>query len=162
MTALLLTPAERSAMRAQAHPLRPTVLIGDLGLTDAVLAEIDRALGAHALIKVKVAGDDRAARVAMLETICERLGCAAVQAIGKILVLYRPLPEATAFAGENAKPARGGAAPKQVKVVVPSSSPTHRAKVKRVTVFGNERLTATGKVKRAKPRQSSIKKIRLG
>lgn len=159
MTSLLLSPADRSAKRAQAHSLKPTVLIGDQGLTDAVMAEIDRALTAHGLIKVRVASDDREARAAMMDGICENLGAAPVQNIGKILVVFRPIPAESADA--PASKARG-AAPKQVKVVVPSSSPTHRARIKRVTVLGNERLTATGKVKRAKPRQSSIKKIRLG
>lgn len=159
MTTLLLSPADRSAKRAQAHPLKPTVLIGEQGLTGAVMAEIDRALTAHGLIKVRVASDERDARAAMMEGICESLSAAPVQNIGKILVLFRPIP------AQTSDPSAGkakGAAPKQVKVVVPSTSPTHRARVKRVTVLGNERLTATGKVKRAKPRQSSIKKIRLG
>ncbi|OZB48087.1 MAG: RNA-binding protein, partial [Thiomonas sp. 14-66-4] len=71
MTSLLLSPADRSAKRAQAHSLKPTVLIGDQGLTDAVMAEIDRALTAHGLIKVRVASDDREARAAMMDGICE-------------------------------------------------------------------------------------------
>ena len=160
MTTLLLTPADRSVKRAQAHPLKPTVLIGDQGLTEAVMAEIDRALASHGLIKVRVASDDRQMRTDMMERICGALAAAPVQSIGKILVLFRPVP----VAAQAPAVAKGGkkAAPKEVKVVVPSSSPTHRARVKRVTVLGNERLTATGKVKRAKPRQSSIKKIRLG
>lgn len=158
-TTLLLSPADRSAKRAQAHPLKPMVLIGEQGLTDAVMAEIDRALTAHGLIKVRVASDEREARAAMMDGICEKLGAAPVQNIGKILVLFRPIPAQSADVATNKTK---GAAPKQVKVVVPSTSPTHRARVKRVTVLGNERLTATGKVKRAKPRQSSIKKIRLG
>ena len=153
MTTLQLTPAQRSDKRAQAHGLKPSVLIGDAGLSDAVLAEIDRALNAHGLIKVRVAAEDRAARAAMLETICARLGAAAVQAIGRMLVLYRPLPEKPA---ETA--VRRARAPRQVKVVVPSSSPTHRAKIKRVTLLGNQRLTPSGQVKRAKPRQTSAKK----
>ena len=160
MTALHLTPAERSDKRAEAHALKPVVLIGDQGLTPAVLAEIDRALGAHGLIKVRVAGDDREQRAEMQATICDSLGAAPVQAIGKTLVLFRPQPE-SAQAPDTTRPGRPGA-PRQIKVVVPSSSPTHRAKVKRVTVLGNERLTSTGKVKRAKPRQSSAKKVRLG
>ncbi|MHB1669056.1 MAG: YhbY family RNA-binding protein [Thiomonas sp.] len=159
MTTLHLTPADRSTKRAQAHPLKPTVLIGDQGLTEAVMAEIDRALSSHGLIKVRVASDDRLARAESMERICETLGAAPVQSIGKILVLFRPIPleRDDASTGKTK-----GAGPKQVKVVVPSTSPTHRARIKRVTVLGNERLTATGKVKRAKPRQSSIKKIRLG
>ncbi len=159
MTALHLTPAERSDKRALAHALKPVVLVGDQGLTPAVLAEIDLALGAHGLIKIRVADDDRTHRAAMLGLICDTLEAAAVQAIGKTLVLFRPLPAPKVAASDKA---RSGAAPRQIKVVVPSSSPTHRAKIKRVTVFGNERLTSTGKVKRAKPRRSSVKKVRLG
>lgn len=159
MTILHLSPAERSVKRAQAHPLKPTVLIGDQGLTDAVMTEIDRALSSHGLIKVRVASENRLDRADFLERICETLGAAPVQSIGKILVVFRPIPPV-----EDPTPSDKpkGAAPKHVKVVVPSTSPTHRARIKRVTVLGNERLTATGKVKRAKPRQSSIKKIRLG
>lgn len=161
MTALHLTPAERSDKRAQAHALKPVVLIGDQGLTPAVMAEIDLALGSHGLIKVRIAGDDREQRAEILASICDTLGAAPVQAIGKTLVLFRPMRDPKPSAADQARSARAGA-PRQVKVVVPSSSPTHRAKVKRVTVFGNERLTSTGKVKRAKPRQSSVKKVRLG
>ncbi len=158
MDILVLTPAERSAKRAQAHSLKPSVLIGEQGLSDAVLAEIDRALHAHDLIKVRVAGDDRAGREQMLRDICLRLHAAPVQSIGRMLVLYRPLPEPRPAARDIA----AGPAPRKIKVVVPSSSPTHRPKVKRLTVLGNQRVTAAGKVKRAKPRRSSVKKIRLG
>lgn len=90
MPKLELTSAERSALRAAAHPLRPVVLIGDRGLTDAVLKEIDVHLNAHELIKVKVAGDDREERSAMLENICQALSCASVHHLGKTLIIYRP------------------------------------------------------------------------
>ncbi|MDE2121931.1 MAG: ribosome assembly RNA-binding protein YhbY [Betaproteobacteria bacterium] len=159
MSSLTLTPADRSAKRALAHSLKPSVLVGDQGLSEAVLAEIDRALKAHDLIKVRVPADDREARAQMLETICDRLGAAPVQSIGRMLVLYRPLP---AKADEAAERSPRGAGPRRIKVVVPSSSPTHRPKVKRLTVLGNQRVTPTGKVKRAKPRRSSVKKVRLG
>ena len=161
MSTLFLTPAERSAKRAQAHALKPSVLIGEQGLSDAVLAEIERTLRAHDLIKVRVAGDDREQRAAMLHDICERLGAAPVQNIGRMLVLYRPLPDETAADATGARGTRG-AGPRQIKVIVPSSSPTHRPKVKRLTVLGNQRVTPAGKVKRAKPRRSSVKKVRLG
>src|SRR5690606_30353523 len=69
--------------------LKPVVLIGDQGLTEAVLKEIDMNLTAHGLLKVRVAGDDRAARIWMLETICDSLSCAAVGHLGKTLILYR-------------------------------------------------------------------------
>src|SRR5205814_4423590 len=84
-----LTPSRRSALRAHAHALGATVIIGDKGLTDEVVAEIERSLKAHELIKVKAASDDRAARTAWMEEICARLGAHAVQQIGKVPVIYR-------------------------------------------------------------------------
>ena len=85
-----ITSQERSALRAAAHPLRPVVLIGERGLTDAVIKEVDTHLNAHGLIKVKVAGDDREARVAMMETLCDTLSCANVHHLGKTLIIFRP------------------------------------------------------------------------
>jgi len=91
-----LTPAERRALQARAHALDPVVLIGDGGLTAAVLTEIDRSLNAHELIKVRAAGEDRDARSDILRRVCENLDAAAVQHIGKVLVIYRPRPESDA------------------------------------------------------------------
>ncbi|HEX3060273.1 MAG TPA: YhbY family RNA-binding protein, partial [Usitatibacter sp.] len=68
-----LSPKKRSELRAAAHKLSPIVIIGDKGLTDEVLAEIDRSLKAHELIKVRAATDERDARDVWLETICEKL-----------------------------------------------------------------------------------------
>jgi RNA-binding protein len=93
---LQLSPAERRALKARAHALEPTVLVGNGGLTPAVAGEIDRTLTAHELIKVRVLGDDRDARADILNRICEDLGAAPVQHIGKILVVYRPNPEVPA------------------------------------------------------------------
>jgi RNA-binding protein len=90
MPKLDITSQERSALRAAAHALRPVVLIGDKGLSEPVLKEIDLNLKAHQLIKVRVAGDDRQARVQMLETICDTLSCATIHHLGKILIIYRP------------------------------------------------------------------------
>jgi len=104
MPILNLTSQERSALRAAAHPLRPIVWIGDKGLTDAVLKEIDAMLTAHPLLKVRVAGHERAARDAMLETICEQLSCAAVHHLGKTLILHRPAPETPATTRAVRKP----------------------------------------------------------
>jgi putative YhbY family RNA-binding protein len=157
MATLELTPQYRSELRAQAHGLKPVVLIGEQGLNPANLAEIDRALTAHELIKVRVFGDDAAARAQIQQTVCDTLGAAPVQAIGKLLVLYRPKPKASART-ESAAPAKAGKAPRRITLVVPSTSPTHRPKVKRVTVLGNQRVTASGKIKRAKPRKTSVKK----
>lgn len=88
-----LNPRERSALRASAHALDPVVLIGDGGLTPAVLSEIDRSLNAHELIKIRVAGDDRNAREDILRQVCTDLDAAPVQHIGKILVIYRQRPD---------------------------------------------------------------------
>ena len=85
-----LNTAQCRYLRAQAHPLHPVVMIGDAGLTDAVIREIDLSLKAHELIKIRVLGDDRAARVAMLDRICTDLNAAPVQHIGKLLLVYRP------------------------------------------------------------------------
>jgi len=84
-----LTPHERSSLRSAAHPLRPVVLIGDNGLTEAVLKEIDLNLSAHELIKVRAGTADRDERDAMLATICDTLSCATVHHLGKMLILYR-------------------------------------------------------------------------
>ena len=87
---MALTPSRRSELRAQAHKLTPVVIIGDKkGLTDEVLAEIDRSLKAHELIKIRAATDDREARALWLEKICGQLDAQAVQQIGKVLVVYR-------------------------------------------------------------------------
>ncbi len=87
-----LSPLERKALKARAHHLSPVVLIGDAGLTPAVMREIDSAIKSHELIKVRMTGDDRAARVAAYESICATLTCAPVQHIGKLMVLYRAKP----------------------------------------------------------------------
>jgi putative YhbY family RNA-binding protein len=88
-----LSPIERRKLKARAHALDPVVHVGEKGLTEAVLAEIDRALAAHELIKVRVGTMAREARDAALTEICGRLGVQAVQHIGKVLVLYREKPE---------------------------------------------------------------------
>jgi putative YhbY family RNA-binding protein len=87
-----LKPSERRALRARAHALKPVVLVGHQGLTPAVLHEIDVALAAHELIKVRVFDDDREVRDALLARISADLDCAAVQHLGKILTVWRPKP----------------------------------------------------------------------
>ena len=88
-----LSPSRRRELKARAHALDPVVLIGGAGLSSAVLAEIDRGLKSHELIKVRVPGADRSEREAVLEEICRRTEAQAVQHIGKILVLFRENPE---------------------------------------------------------------------
>ena len=87
-----LTPAERRALKARAHHLQPVVIVGEAGLTPAVMKEIDLNLRSHELIKIRVLGDDRQHRTTLLGEICRGCDAAAVQQIGKMLVVYRPRP----------------------------------------------------------------------
>jgi len=90
----MLTPAERKALKAKAHKLDPVVHVGAKGLTDEVIAEIDRALRVHELIKVRAGSMDRDARDDAFDSICERTGAEAVQQVGKVFVIYRRRPDA--------------------------------------------------------------------
>jgi RNA-binding protein len=85
-----LNSKQTSHLRGLGHNLNPVVMIGNNGLTEQVLREIDVSLKAHELIKIKVFGDDREQRKLMLEEICEKLGATPVHHIGKQLVIYRP------------------------------------------------------------------------
>ena len=87
---LILSVAQRTALKARAHSLNPTVIIGNAGLTASVLEEISRTLKSHELIKVRVMSDDREARTVIMEEICTQLNAGIVQHIGKILVIYQP------------------------------------------------------------------------
>ncbi len=152
---LKLTPVERSALRSEAHALDPVVMIGDGGLTPGVLKEIDASLDAHGLIKVRVLGDDRDARIGYYDTICDKLDAAPVQHIGKLLVIYRPKKDKV----KEPKPTRGKGLR---EVVIIKTNPTKKPTITKLTVKGNERVTAGGNVKRAKVRQTSQKKRALG
>lgn len=88
-----LTTKARAALKARAHALEPVVRVGHSGVTDAMVAEIDRALEAHELIKVKIGEGDRDERGAHTEAIAARTGAAVVQRVGRVLVLWRPRPE---------------------------------------------------------------------
>jgi putative YhbY family RNA-binding protein len=88
-----LSPARRRELKARAHALDPVVLVGGSGLSPQVLAEIDRNLRSHELVKVRVNSADRAMREAILGEICRQTGAQAVQHIGKVLVLFRESPE---------------------------------------------------------------------
>ena len=153
MPQIILTPAQRKVHRAEAHHLDPVVLVGGDGLTPAVVKEVDSALKAHGLIKVRVFSDDRLARDAMLQTLTEQLGAAPIQHIGKLLVLWRPQPEKVKPVDEDRMPG-----PREVKVLKFSKRGGQRPEVKRVRVLGNQRLTAGGQIKRAKVLKKSIKK----
>ena len=157
MPQIQLTPAQRKVHRAEAHHLDPVVMIGNDGLTAAVVKEADAALNAHGLIKIRVLGDDRAAREAMYMQLADQLGAAPIQHIGKLLVLWRPQPEKEKAVDEDRKPG-----PRDYKVLKFSKRGGQRPEVKHVRVLGNQRLTSGGQIKRAKPKQKSVKKRQLG
>ena len=154
MSQIKLTPAERKAQRADAHHLDPVVHIGNDGLTANVIKEIDAALTAHGLIKVRAMNDDRAVRGEWLDTLAEQLSAAPIQHIGKLLLLWRPTPEKEIPVVDEDR-MRG---PRTMKVLKFSKRGGQRPEIKEVRVLGNERLTAGGKVKRAKPKARSVKK----
>ena len=93
MTALTITPTQRKTLKSDAHDLNPVVMIGNDGLTPAVIKEAKLAISHHGLIKIRVFGDDREARVAIYEELCDKLDAAPVQHIGKLLVIWRPKDE---------------------------------------------------------------------
>ncbi|WP_118180667.1 YhbY family RNA-binding protein [Paraburkholderia phosphatilytica] len=173
MPALQIKSDQRAALRADAHALKPVVIVGAEGLTDAVLKEIEVHLSAHQLIKIRVFGDERDERIAVYDEICDRLDAAPIQHIGKLLVIWKPeveevrKPSARGAKSRTAIPSvreaaaeapKKGAAPRVVKVVKPSENPMRRPKPQKVVVRGNERVTAGGNVKRAKKRQTSAKR----
>ena len=128
-------------------------MIGGDGLTPAVVKETEAALNAHGLIKIRVLGDDRAAREAMFAQLADQLNAAPIQHIGKLLVLWRPQPEKEKKQDQDKMPG-----PREFKVLKYSSRGGQRPEMKRVTILGNQRLAAGGQVKRAKPKQKSVKK----
>lgn len=89
----MLTPSQRKELKARAHKLDPVVQIGSKGLTDEVVAEIERALKAHELIKIRAAGLEREARDDALTEICARTGAEPVQQVGKVFVVFRQTPD---------------------------------------------------------------------
>ena len=146
MPAIQLTPAQRKVHRADAHHLEPVVMIGN-----------DAALNAHGLIKVRVLGDDRSAREIIFQNLAEQLSAAPIQHIGKLLVLWRPQPEKERVVDEDRMPG-----PRDFKVLKYSKRGGQRPEVKTLRVLGNQRLTSGGQIKRAKPKQKSVKKRSLG
>ena len=89
-----MNSAERKNLRRIAHHLHPVVIVGDGGVSDAVIAETNRALDDHELIKVKVNTLDREDRSEMIDALIAACQAEAVQRIGKVVVLYRRNPDA--------------------------------------------------------------------
>jgi RNA-binding protein len=153
MSQIVLTPAQRKIHRSDAHHLHPVVMIGGDGLTPAVQREVDAALNAHGLIKVRVFSDDRSERESILLNLADSLNAAPIQHIGKLLVLWRPIPEKERTPNEDRLPG-----PKEFKVVK-YGKPGQKPEIKTLRVLGNQRLTSGGNVKRAKPKRPvSVKK----
>ncbi len=157
MAHIQLTPAQRKDHRAEAHHLNAVVMIGSDGLTEGVKKEIDAALTAHGLIKVRVQSDDRPGREEMFRSLADELDAAPIQHIGKLLVLWRPKPEKAREIDEDRMPG-----PKDVKVLKYSKRGGQRPEVRTLRVLGNQRLTPGGTVKRARPKQKSVKKRQQG
>jgi len=154
MPQIQLTPAQRKDHRSEAHHLDPVVMVGSDGVTDNVKKEIDSALNAHGLIKVRVFSDDRVAREAMFQSVTDELSAAPIQHIGKLLVMWRPKVEKEKTVDENRM-----AGPREVKVLKYSKRAGQRPEVKTLRVLGNQRLTAGGNVRRARPKPPvSVKK----
>jgi putative YhbY family RNA-binding protein len=92
---VVLTSRQRARLKALAHPLEPIMQIGKTGVQDAVVAEVNSALAAHGLIKLKVNDPDRDAREEMGNALAAATDSAIVQRVGKVVVLWRPKPDDT-------------------------------------------------------------------
>ena len=88
-----LSEAQKKHVRGLGHRLKPTVMIGDAGVTDSLLAEFESTLTHHELIKIKVRVGDRGRRDAIIGDLCERAGADMVQRIGNVALIYRENPE---------------------------------------------------------------------
>ena len=110
-----LSPTERQALKAKAHPIDPLVAIGDKGLSPSVMREIDRTLAAHELIKIRANTDDRDERVAWMAKITDALSAAPVQIIGKTLVIWRENPEKVKERAKAALPPQKRKGPRLTK-----------------------------------------------
>ena len=90
---MTLTGKQKNYLRGIAHNLNPIVMIGNKGLTDAVMSEIELALDQHELLKIKLPGNDKAEKVALLAQITSQSNSEPVQIIGRVGVIYRASDE---------------------------------------------------------------------
>lgn len=90
---MALTEKQKRYLRQQGHALKPVVIVGDAGASDAVIAELEHSLEAHELLKVRVNAADREDRQALIERLCAATGAELVQRVGHVAVLYRPAAE---------------------------------------------------------------------
>lgn len=85
----MLRRSQVAFLRSQAHGRKPIVRLGQRGVTDAVVKELEQALDDHELVKIRVAGAEREARRSMVATLCERTGAEPVQQLGATATLFR-------------------------------------------------------------------------
>ncbi len=146
MTALTITPTQRKTLKGDAHDLKPVVMIGNDGLTPAVIKEAKLAIGHHGLIKIRVFGDDRETRLAIYEELCDKLDAAPVQHIGKLLVLWKPkdeIEEASTKLGRSSKQTKKTLQAPRTKRQ-PNRAPT-KSGVRTSTSERSERRSVSGK-----------------
>lgn len=172
MKEIILARDARLALRSQAHHIDPVVLLGANGLTDAVMHEIDRALTAHELIKVRVPTDDREEREAIYAEVAEKLGAARVQMIGKLLIFWRPADESDRQNADEA--ARVAILSMQTASVVgkkePTKTTTKRAPMKASAPAkkvaskkpGEKKKKAEPAPRRARPKSKRVTKKTAG
>jgi putative YhbY family RNA-binding protein len=147
----VLSAAERRALKARAHPLRPVVIVGSKGLSESVVKEADIALQSHELIKVKLASDDREERASQYLALAAALDASPVQQIGKVAVLYREKAEAPAPPAEPVRARRP--APRRPRTVSrPPSAATTRERSHSRTLPSRARRTAPKARPARKPR----------
>ncbi len=91
--AMSLTEAQKKYLRGLGHQLKPTIMVGESGLSESLVREYESTLAHHELIKVRVRVGDRDARDAMIEKMCSDSAATLVQRIGNVALLYRPNPE---------------------------------------------------------------------
>jgi len=117
-----LNKEARLALKKQAHHLKPIVQSGAAGLSEPVLAEIDRALTDHELVKIKLVAEDKASFKIEVDTVCEKLDAQSVQEIGRTATLYRPNPDKPTTIAEPDKPPRANTSTR--------GKPQHKSKAK--------------------------------
>ncbi|MEO5819276.1 MAG: YhbY family RNA-binding protein [Vicinamibacteraceae bacterium] len=149
-----LTNKERAHLKARAHALDPFVQTGNAGITDAVVKEVDRALTAHELLKVRIGTDDREKRVALGDDLCARTHAAAVHRVGKVLILWRarPLEDGDAAAPT---PKRSTAAPKRAAGTPKGETETPKRATATAKRGGRPRKRSTAVRKRSARKRSA-------
>ncbi|ASY41142.1 ribosome assembly RNA-binding protein YhbY [Taylorella equigenitalis] len=138
-----LSSKERSLLRSNAHNLKPVVMIGDNGLTETVIKEIDQNLNSHGLIKIKISGDDKEYRLNIATEINQKLGSELVSHLGKIITLYRP--------NEEYKSLLKKSRPRQASERLPNEEYTP----KKLAAVGKKSLTTVSKGGKAKSKPAS-------